>query len=131
MNAVAGLLPGFPALAVLAGETPLPDWSGSVLVAAAATLGLRGYRLRADCEGGRVTVRGWFRNRTIPCAAIIRLDRGMLPGITWQDTSGREHHTALRAFRRNPQWPSHDPHHEANLRRLARYIKAHRGRPGR
>lgn len=126
MNAVVGLLLWLPALPVIGEQTPAPAWSGPVLVVAGAVLAWRGFHLRVDCDGGAVTVHGYLRNRTIECAGVTHLDEGALPAIAWRTDGGRIRSTELRAFRRNPRWPSHDAHHAANLRRLRRHIRRHR-----
>lgn len=127
MNAVGGLALWFPAVWLVDEETLVPTWPGAVLLAGGAVLGWRGFRLRAECADGRVIVRGYLRDRTIPCADIGRVYRDHLfPSIDWTDDRGRDRSTPLRAFVMDPRWPSLHAHQDANLRRLAKYVTSHR-----
>lgn len=113
-NAMAGLVVGLCAVAVLA--STVPTWWGdaefavacSPVVTAVGYLVVRAWRLGVRCEPDVLVVRGWLWSRRIPRSAIAEVPRDpdgtpFAPGVSWRH-GGRRRWTPLTAF-----WVSNDP----------------------
>jgi hypothetical protein len=64
--------------------------------AAAAYLGLLGWRVGVVCEEAAIEVHGLFRNRRIPRAEIIAITT--FPAVRWKTSTGRSRWTPILAF---------------------------------
>jgi hypothetical protein len=72
------------------------------IVLAGLVIGLvvavRGFRTGVVVTDGRVTVRGFWRSRSVPASDVVAVTRGTLPLLLWRDSSARDRRSPILAF---------------------------------
>jgi hypothetical protein len=121
------------ALGVLADPTvTYREPLATFLLAPAAVLVARCWRVAIRCSTGTITVRGVLITRRIPAAQVTAVKSDITtstPVVHWRDPSGRRHRLRLTWFRTGyDALSSVSEHHLAELARLRAWVIAYRTR---
>jgi hypothetical protein len=129
-NAFGGLVIPFIPFVVLLQEWNPDDSTASAIAIpvglVSLVLAVRGFRLGVMCGPVTVTVRGYWRSRTIPIADVLDLHEPLLLSIRWRDRRGRRRKTPVLAFSTpRKTFPFVAQHAESSVEQLQHWINRH------